>query len=64
MEYEIEAVARALYTVEDDAQVWNHEPEIIKDEFRELARTALAMLAQQRRQERYDRQAVPFPYAA
>jgi hypothetical protein len=64
MEYEIEAVARALYSVEDDAQVWEHEPEIVKEAFREHARTALAMLAQFRRQERYDRQAVPFPYAA
>jgi hypothetical protein len=64
MEHEIEAVARALYSAEDDAQVWEREPEIIKQEFRELARTALAMFAQQRRQERYDRQAVAFPYAA
>ena len=64
MEYEIEAVARALYSAEDDAQVWEHEPEILKDEFREHARIALALLAQHRRQERYDRQAVAFPYAA
>lgn len=64
MECEIEAVARALYSAEDDAQVWDCEPEAIKQEFRELARIAVAMLAQQRRQERYDRQAVAFPYAA
>ncbi len=64
MEFEIEAVARALYAAEDDAQVWEHEQEIVRDEFREHARTALAMLAQHRRQERYDRQAVAFPYAA
>ena len=64
MEGEIEAVARALYSVEDDAHVWEHEPEIIKDEFREHARIALALLAQHRRQERYDSQAVAFPYAA
>jgi hypothetical protein len=64
MEYEIEAVARALYSVEDDAQVWEREPEIVKEAFREHARTALALLAQYRRQERYDRQAVAFPYAA
>ncbi|MFD2225276.1 hypothetical protein ACFSM9_16185, partial [Microvirga arabica] len=63
MDHEIEAVARALYSAEDDAQVWDCEPEVIKQEFREFARTALAMLAQQRRQERYDRQAVVFPYA-
>lgn len=64
MEYEIEAVARALYSAEDDAQVWEREPELIKEEFREHARTALALLAQHRRQERYDSQAVAFPYAA
>ena len=64
MEYEIEAVARAFYSVEDDAQVWEREPEIIKEEFREHARTAMALLEQQRRQERYDSQAVAFPYAA
>ena len=64
MEFEIEAVARALYSAEDDAQVWEDEPEIIKDEFRDLARTALDMFAQYRRQARYDMQAVPFPYAA
>jgi hypothetical protein len=64
MEFEIEAVARALYAAEDDAQVWEDEQEIVRDEFREHARIALAMLAQHRRQERYDRQAVAFPYAA
>ncbi|MBF9198203.1 hypothetical protein [Microvirga terrestris] len=64
MEYEIEAVARALYSAEDDAQVWDYEPEIIKDEFRKYAQTALALLAQRRRQERFDSQAVAFPYAA
>jgi hypothetical protein len=64
MEFEIEAVARALYAAEDDAQVWEHEQEIVRDEFREHARIALAMLAQHRRQEHYDRQAVAFPYAA
>jgi hypothetical protein len=64
MECEVEAVARALYSAEDDAQVWEHEPEIVRQEFREYARIALALLAQHRRQERYDRQAVAFPYAA
>ncbi|MBJ6127042.1 hypothetical protein [Microvirga splendida] len=64
MEHEIEAVARALYSAEDDAQVWDREPEIVRDEFRTLARAALELLAQHRRQERYDRQAVAFPYAA
>ncbi|MCC2651506.1 MAG: hypothetical protein K0R61_966 [Microvirga sp.] len=66
MECEIEAVARALYSAEDDAQVWEHEPETVREEFREFARVAMALLEQHRRQERYDRQALafPFPYAA
>lgn len=64
MDYEIEAVARALYSAEDDAQVWEREPEAVRQEFRDYARIALALLAQHRRQERYDRQAVAFPYAA
>jgi hypothetical protein len=38
MEHEIEAVARALYAAEDDAQVWEREPEILKAEFRRHAR--------------------------
>jgi hypothetical protein len=64
MECEIEAVARALYSAEDDAQVWEHEPETVRDEFRKYARVAMTLLAQHRRQERYDSQAVAFPYAA
>lgn len=64
MEGEIEAVARAFYSAEDGSQVWDCEPEAVKEEFRELARVAVTLLAQHRRQERYDRQAVAFPYAA
>jgi len=64
MEFQIEAVARALYAADEDAQVWDRECEIIKEEFRDLARIALALLAQHHRQERYDLQTVAFPYAA
>ncbi len=64
MEGEIEAVARALYSAEDGSQVWECEPEAVREEFRELARVAMMLLAQHRRQERYDSQAVAFPYAA
>jgi hypothetical protein len=64
MECEIEAVARALYCAEDDAQVWEREPETVRQEFREFARVAMVLLEQHRRQERYDRDALAFPYAA
>jgi hypothetical protein len=64
METQIEAVARALYAAEDDAQTWECEPEIIKEEFRDLAQTALALLARHCIRERYDMRTFAFPYAA
>ena len=64
MEFQVEAVARALHAAEDDAQVWDRECEIIKEEFRDLARIALTLLAQHRRPERYDLRTFAFPYAA
>jgi arginine/lysine/ornithine decarboxylase len=51
MNQEVEYVARALYEAEDDAMVWEAEPEILKEEFRRYARAAIAMLPQ-----RQDRQ--------
>ncbi len=45
MDHKIEYVARAFYNAEDDAQSWEHEPEILKEEFRRYAREAIAMLA-------------------
>ena len=64
MEAEIEFVARALYTAEDDAQDWDREPDIIKDEFRLYACTALELLAEKRRPKTFDAQICIFPYAA
>jgi arginine/lysine/ornithine decarboxylase len=46
MNQEVEYVARALYEAEDDAMVWEAEPEILKEEFRRYARAAIAMLPQ------------------
>jgi hypothetical protein len=64
MEREIEIVARALYAVEDDAQVWDREPEILKEEFRRHARAALELLAQHRGQRLSELAKAEFPYAA
>ena len=50
MEYEIEAVARALYDAEDDAKMWEREPEILKAKFSRHARTALELLEEHRRE--------------
>ena len=49
MNTEIEFVARAMYNAEDDAQVWDCEPEILKEEFRSYAREAIALLEQEYR---------------
>ncbi len=46
MNIEIEYIARAFYDAHEDAQLWDCEPEIIKDEFRSFAREALHLLAQ------------------
>ena len=64
MEFQIEAVARALHAAEENALIWDRECEIVKEDFRDLARIALAMLAEHRGQERSDLQAFAFPYAA
>ncbi len=64
MENEIEAVARALYAAEDDAQVWEREPEILKAEFRRYARAALELLEQHRSQKLAKRAAAHVSHAA
>jgi sensor domain CHASE-containing protein len=64
MEHEIEAVARALYAAEDDAQVWEREPEILKAEFRRHARAALELLDQHRSHKLSERAAAHIPHAA
>ncbi|QRM29018.1 hypothetical protein [Microvirga sp. VF16] len=64
MEAEIEFVARALYTAEDDAQVWDREPDIVKDQFRLYAQTALELLAEHRNRKMPQAEICIFPYAA
>ena len=58
MEAEIEFVARALYSAED------HEPDIVKDEFRRHARAALELLAERRKPKVFSAEICVFPYAA
>ena len=36
-----------VYDAEDDAQVWDREPEVLKEEFRRYARQAIALLEQE-----------------
>lgn len=60
MDQEVEFVARALYEAEDDALLWEAEPEILKDEFRRYARAAIAMLPRPDE----DQPKKEFPYAA
>ena len=50
LKQQIESVARALYDAEDDAQAWDNEPEILKEEFRLHARDAIALFEQSREQ--------------
>ncbi len=64
MEAEIEFVARALYTAEDNAQLWEREPDLVKDEFRLYARVALELLAEHRKQKSLEAEPSNFPYAA
>ena len=47
MNTEVEFVARAMYDAEDDAQAWDSEPEILKEEFLRYAREAIALLEQE-----------------
>jgi hypothetical protein len=64
MDCEIESVARALHSAEEDAHLWEREPEIVKEEFRFYARAALEMLIKHRRQQGVEAEPVSFPYAA
>jgi mRNA deadenylase 3'-5' endonuclease subunit Ccr4 len=47
---QVEYVARAFYDVQEEAPDWDNEPEFLKEEFREYARDALALLEQRREQ--------------
>ena len=64
MNQQIEFVARALYEAEDDAMAWEVEPEILKEEFRHYARSALALLAAEEKQSMAQAEVRKFPHAA
>ena len=63
MNTEVEFVARAMYDAEDDAQVWDREPEILKEEFRRYAREAIALLEQEYADQLQEKE-YQIPYAA
>ena len=47
---QVERVARAFYQAQEEVLDWESEPEFLKEEFREYARDALALLEQRREQ--------------
>ncbi len=49
MEYlreQVEHVARAFYDAQEETPDWDSEPQFLKEEFREYARDAIALLEQ------------------
>jgi hypothetical protein len=64
MDHRIEYIARALYSAEDDAQFWDGEPEILKEEFRTYARAAVALLIQDEEESVFGKGTFQFPHAA
>jgi hypothetical protein len=44
MDYKIELVAQAIHEAEQAACLWDNEPAIRKERFREYARNAIALL--------------------
>ena len=44
MDYQVELVARAFYDAEYEGFSWDHEPELLKKQFREYARNAISLL--------------------
>jgi hypothetical protein len=47
---QVERVARVFYDAQEEAPEWNSEPEFLKEEFRQYARDAIALLEQHREQ--------------
>jgi predicted DNA-binding protein (UPF0278 family) len=44
MDYKVELVAQAFYEAEHDGSLWENEPAILKEQFREYARNAIRLL--------------------
>ncbi|MBM6583657.1 hypothetical protein ILT44_25995 [Microvirga sp. BT689] len=47
---QIEHVARTFYDAQEEVPDWEREPEFLKEEFRQYARDAIALLGQHRAQ--------------
>ena len=43
---QVEHVARTFYEAQEEAPDWDSEPDFLKEEFREYARDAIALLEQ------------------
>jgi len=48
---QVENAARAFYLVDNDGRSWEDAPEALKEEFRSLAREAIALLPEFRREQ-------------
>jgi hypothetical protein len=44
MDYKVEVVAQAFYEADPEAGLWDNEPAMRKEEFREFARNAINLL--------------------
>ena len=58
---EIEAVARALYEIQEEARDWHRASERRKEKFREEARAVIAALDEHAKHNRTSRSAQPLP---
>ncbi len=46
MDSEVELVAQAFYEADQEGCLWDNEPAVIKEQFREFARNAIRLLNQ------------------
>ena len=46
MDYKVELVAQAFYEAGQEGCLWDNEPAVIKEQFREFARNAIRLLNQ------------------
>ena len=49
LQQQVEHVARAFYDAQEETSDWDNEPEFLKDQFREYARDAIALVEQHRK---------------
>jgi hypothetical protein len=46
MEYTVELVARSFYEADSEACLWDNEPAVCKEQFRDFARNAINLLSE------------------